>query len=137
MSGISDSTVNLIGQNALKKDESCVRWKCIRLTLYLFNSSLRPLGFKVSSFRIQRFSLCFNTFFLVCLLKVLLRICSIIIKLASLLKIWSFIANCLIFLYFHILIVLDGTSSNELFQTFVLRKAIIFSKALLVFKMDQ
>ena len=31
-SGISKSTVNLIGRNALKKDEGWLRWKCIRLT---------------------------------------------------------------------------------------------------------
>ena len=61
--------------------------------LYLFNSWLLPLGFKVSSFRIQKFSLSFNKFFMVSLLKVLLRICSIMIKLASLLNIWSFIAK--------------------------------------------
>ena len=85
--------MNLTGQNALKRDERCVRWKSIRLTSYLFNSWLRTLGFKVSGLKIQKFSLCFNKFFLVSLLKVLLRICSIIIKLTSLLKIWSFIAK--------------------------------------------
>ena len=62
--------------------------------LHLFNSWLRPLGFKASSFRIQKFSLCFNKFLLVSLTKVLLRICSIIIKLTSLLKISPFIAKC-------------------------------------------
>ena len=76
-STISNSTVNLIDQNALKKDEGCVRWKCFRLTS-VFHSWLGPLVLKslVSG-----------------LLKVLLSICSIIIKLASLLKIWSFIAK--------------------------------------------
>ena len=58
-------------------------------TLFLF----RPFGFKFPSSRIQKLSLCFNKFFLVSLLKVLLRICSIIIKLASLLKVWFFIAK--------------------------------------------
>ena len=61
--------------------------------LNMFNSWLRPLGFKACSFRIQKFSLCFNKFFLVSLLKVLLRICLIIRKLASLLKICFFIAK--------------------------------------------
>ena len=58
-------------------------------TLFLF----RPFGFKFPSSRIQKLSLCFIKFFLVSLLKVLLRICSIIIKLASLLKVWFFIAK--------------------------------------------
>ena len=41
MSGISNTTVNLIAQNALKKSEGCIQWKCIRLV-----SLFRPLGFK-------------------------------------------------------------------------------------------
>ena len=61
--------------------------------LYLFNSWLRPSGFKVSSFRIQKLCLCFNKLFLVSLLKLLFRICLIIIKLAFLLKTWLFIAK--------------------------------------------
>ena len=54
---------------------------------------MRPLGFKVSSFRIQKFPFCLNIFFLFSVLKVLLQICSIIIKLASHLKLLSFIVK--------------------------------------------
>ena len=34
-SDISNTTVNFTGQNALKKDEGCARWKCICLTSLL------------------------------------------------------------------------------------------------------
>ena len=51
---------------------------------YLFSFWLRPLGFEVSSFMIQKFYLCFYNFTLVSLLKVFSRICSILMNLVSL-----------------------------------------------------
>ena len=90
-SGISNTTVNLIDD--WKKMKVVYEGSAFIRPLYLFNSWLRPLGFKVSSSKIKKFSLCFNKLLLVSLLKVLLRICSIIIRLAFLLKIWSFIAK--------------------------------------------
>ena len=84
--------MSLIGQNALKKYECCIWWNYICLTS-LFSSRLLDWDLYVSSFMIEKFSLCFNKSFLVSLLMALLWICSIIIKLASLLKIWSLIAK--------------------------------------------
>ena len=60
MSGISNTTVNLIGENELQNAEGFVRWKCIRLTsLFVYFVT----GTFVSSSMIQKFFFCFNNFF--------------------------------------------------------------------------
>ena len=54
-SGVFKTTGNLNGQNELNEVDSCVRLKCSSRYPFLFSCGLRPSGFKVFCFMIQKF----------------------------------------------------------------------------------